>query len=314
MYPGLMASYSANTVLCLGGAHIDRICRTYASPVMGTSNPGTVRRDRGGVARNVAENLVRLGCQTTLLSRVGRDEEGQHVLSHAEANGIETSLVTVSEECATGSYTAIIGDDGEMVIALADAEIYREITPSLLAPLLPRLRQFPFWFVDSNLSAAAMETLFAGAEAAKVCVGAVSMAKVERLRPLLGQFDVLFANAREGAYLADLPDAAEPSETAVALRERGCQSGVLTASHDRIVVWSGEEMVSLPTLRVRAQDVTGAGDSLAAGTIYGLMRGLSLPAAVQWGLAAASVTVQAQHTVSPTINTQTLEARMARGA
>ena len=314
MYPESMASYSANSVLCVGGAHIDRVCRTYASPVMGTSNPGTVRRDRGGVARNVAENMVRLGCQAALLSRVGKDEEGNYVLSHAEANGIDTSLVTMSEECPTGSYTAIIGDDGEMVIALADAEVYREITPALLQPLLPRLRQFPFWFVDSNLSAAAMETLFTGADSAKVCVGAVSMAKVERLRPMLGQFEILFANAREGAYLADLPDSAEPGEAAAVLRQLGCRSGVLTASHDRIVVWSEDELVSLPTLRVRAQDVTGAGDSLAAGTIYGLLRGLSLPAAVQWGLAAASVTVQAQHTVSPNLSTQALEARMARRA
>ncbi len=307
-----MPNLSASPVLCIGGAHVDRLGRTYGSPILGTSNPGRVLREKGGVARNVAENLARLGCPVSLMSRVGKDEDGQTVLDHAAALGIDTSLVTVSEECQTGSYTAFIGDDGEMVIALADMDIYREMNVALIETMLPKLRKFPYWFIDSNLGAAPLEALLQGAGPSKVCVGAVSSPKVQRLQPLLGRFSYLFANVKEGAGLAGLPQDVDhdPALVGAALKAKGCEAGVLTASHGRVVVWADGVLSTLPVIKARAQDVTGAGDSLAAGTIFGLLKGLSLPAAVQWGLAAASVTIESPHTVSHRISQGTLEARL----
>jgi len=61
-------------IACICGAHIDRRGVLRAPAVFGTSNPGDVRVDFGGVARNVAHNLARLGCAVTLLSRIGDDD------------------------------------------------------------------------------------------------------------------------------------------------------------------------------------------------------------------------------------------------
>lgn len=92
-------------IVCIGGAHLDRRGILRAPLVLGTSNPGAIRTDLGGVARNVAQNLANLGCRVLLCSRVGNDEAGRQVLSQP----LDTSLVTVSDSRPTASYTAILG-------------------------------------------------------------------------------------------------------------------------------------------------------------------------------------------------------------
>ena len=67
-------------VLVIGAMAVDAKGKPNRSLVPGTSTPGTVRLSIGGVARNIAENLVRLGLHTVLLSAVGDDPIGHLLL------------------------------------------------------------------------------------------------------------------------------------------------------------------------------------------------------------------------------------------
>ncbi len=55
-------------VLIIGAAGIDSKGRANVPLTLGTSTPGKVRISVGGTARNVADNLARLGVETLLLS------------------------------------------------------------------------------------------------------------------------------------------------------------------------------------------------------------------------------------------------------
>jgi pseudouridine kinase len=57
--------------------------------------------------------------------------------------------------------------------------------------------------------------------------------------------------------------------------------------------------------------VTGAGDALVAGTLFGLTGGLALFEAVPLGLAAAAITVESPHTVAPELTAELMYARLA---
>ena len=63
-------------ILCIGGAVLDRKFRLDGPWLPGTSNPARSSRSFGGVARNICENLARLGVATALVTRVGADEAG----------------------------------------------------------------------------------------------------------------------------------------------------------------------------------------------------------------------------------------------
>ena len=139
------------TVACIGAAHIDRKATAAGPVVPGSSNPVTMRVGAGGVARNVAENLARLGLSVTMVSRVGHDREGDAVLDGLGEAGIGFDLVTRSATAPTATYTALLDKSGELVIGLADMGIYDELTVDVLEPLLPRLEKIPVWFIDCNL-------------------------------------------------------------------------------------------------------------------------------------------------------------------
>ena len=64
-------------VTVIGGANIDIHGRSNGKLRHKDSNPGTVHTSAGGVARNVAENLARLGVNTRLISAIGTDPHGQ---------------------------------------------------------------------------------------------------------------------------------------------------------------------------------------------------------------------------------------------
>jgi pseudouridine kinase len=294
----------APTVACIGGAHLDRHGVLYQPVVLGTSNPGAVFTDFGGVARNVAMNLARLGCRVILCSRVGKDEPGRQVLSQP----LDTSWITVSDCLPTASYTAVLEPSGELVLGLADMAIYEELTPAVLAQALPDLRRTSLWFLDANLPAETIQFLLAAAGDIPTAVDAVSVAKSQRLGSLFPAIRYLFCNlAQAGALLGTtFTDSALASEC---LRRRGSLSGIVTAGSRGIAVYDASTIQTMAALPAKPRDVTGAGDALVAGTLYGLAHHLDLCAAARLGLAAAAITVESDRSTSPELSSEAMYAR-----
>ena len=98
-------------VVVIGGANVDVHARGAAPLVGGTSNPGSTSLGNGGVGRNVAENLARLGTPTRLVAGVGRDPLGDQLLDETAAAGVDVSLVRRTA-APTGTYTAVLDADG----------------------------------------------------------------------------------------------------------------------------------------------------------------------------------------------------------
>jgi pseudouridine kinase len=337
-------------IACIGGAHLDRHGVLRGPLVLGTSNPGAVHVAVGGVARNVAENLARLGEKGTLVSRVGNDVAGRQVREHADAAGIDTALFTISRRHPTASYTAILENNGELVVGLADMEIYEEVTPAVLEPFLGRLREHSHWFVDANIPGATIDWLLSVAGGIPVAVDAISVAKAPRLAPLLPRISLLFANLVQADAIcgADPPVRGRPpgrpvgrmpnsdskgdggsrgtradqgvrptttyprDQAAQNLRRLGARAGIVTAGAAGIAIWSGDSVHSLSALPAQPRDVTGAGDALVAGTLFGILQGHALLEAARLGLAAAAITVESPHAAAPELTAGLLRERLSR--
>ena len=80
-------------VVVVGGINADLKARTSAPLVPGTSNPGTATLTPGGVGRNVAENLTRLGTPAALVGVVGEDTIGTLVLEATAEAGVDVAAV-----------------------------------------------------------------------------------------------------------------------------------------------------------------------------------------------------------------------------
>jgi pseudouridine kinase len=121
---------------------------------------------------------------------------------------------------------------------------------------------------------------------------------------------MLFANVAQAAAIAGVERFAHPRHAANPLRELGARSGIVTGGSMGIAVWWGDELKAFPALDTQPRDVTGAGDALAAGTLFGLSQWNDLPDAAQFGLAAAAITVESEHTRAPELSLEWLHRRM----
>ena len=119
----------------IGGANMDICGCSHDNLRIGDSNPGRVRTSAGGVGRNIAENLARLGTDTRLLSAVGNDQYGHHLLEVSQRAGVDVRQVLVLEGQATSCYLSLHDGSGEMSCAVNDMAIIDQLTPARLTPL-----------------------------------------------------------------------------------------------------------------------------------------------------------------------------------
>lgn len=97
------------------------------------------------------------------------------------------------------------------------------------------------------------------------------------------------------------------------LNEIGIRNAVITRGRRELVaLCEGRRAVTLqPPIAETVADVTGAGDSLAAGTLAALISGLPLEEAVRHGTAAATLTVQSRHAVNENLTPDLLNEALA---
>jgi pseudouridine kinase len=288
-------------VVCAGNAALDRTFAVKGPVHLATSNPSQVRSSFGGVARNVAENLARLDVPVALATQIGDDAQGRALLDDCAALGIDAGGVAISPVHPTAEYIAIIDARSELVIGASETEAIDSLTFAMLAPTLDAGARSAWTFADCNLPAAVLAAVVAQRRAPghRLAIDAVSIAKVQRLPADLRGIDVLFVNADEARVLlgGGAPDRAT-GEVAQALRERGAAAVVLTQGVAGAFVAQASGTVHVAVTPAECVDVTGAGDALIAGTLYGLLQGEALPQAVRTGTIVAGLTIISPTTVS----------------
>ena len=322
---GYLLRAEAGTVLVVGGAVLDTKVRTAAAPVLGTSNPGTASATVGGVGRNIAENLGRLGRPTVLVAAVGDDPAGDTVLQRTAAAGVDCRHVVVSPH-PTGTYAAVLDDAGDLHIAVADMRATDELAVADLAVVPTLLGGADALVVDANLDPTVVRWLLSGAREAGVLAvfEPVSVAKATAAAAVLdGSVGVhtVTPNVDELAALVGAPvdDTVEGVRAAADVLHgrgvehvwvrRGTHGSLLSVasspdagssvagSADAGSADAGSRAVLVGAPPVQVADVTGAGDSMTAGYVHALLDGADVVEAARYGQALAALTCASADTV-----------------
>lgn len=320
----LPADGAVQRVVVVGGMNVDVKARTTATAIAGTSNPGTLVQAPGGVARNVAENLARLGIAVSLISAVGRDQLGDSLLRDTAAAGVDISPVLRVDGEATGTYTAVLGKDGELLVAVAAMSVINALTPAALQERRSVLRGASWLVVDGNLSRMSLAHLLTLTTelGIRVVFEPVSAPKGVRLREVMGTDlngkrlvpfavtpNVLELAALLGRDLADDPVALRGG--ALELHTQGVELVWIRRGRLGSFLSTPEDMHELPALPAAVHDVTGAGDAMLGAFLAALASGLSPLEAARHGHAAAAITVESEHTVSPLLSPTALQDRLS---
>jgi len=294
-------------VVVIGGANMDVKCRIAGPTAMGSSNPGALTLTPGGVARNIAENLARLGHRVALVGVVGRDGFGDRLLAETADAGVDVDAVIRASD-GTGSYAAMLDRRGELLVAVADMAILQRLTPRRLARQGRLIAAADLVAADANLPAATLDWLmdFCGRRGRRLAIEAVSVPKAAALRPLLSAGRPLFALFCNRDEAAALTGEARPDRQARRLHDQGVRHVCIGQGRRGMFVSDATSTASVPAVNGPTVEVTGAGDAAVAGTLHGLLQGLPLTAAAARGQRAAALTLAVAGSVSPRINARIL--------
>ncbi|GAA0342011.1 winged helix-turn-helix transcriptional regulator [Bacillus carboniphilus] len=297
--------------VCIGGANIDKKLQVNKKLIYGTSNPAFSTKASGGVARNVAENLGRLGSKVSLITVVGDDHEGQWLLDHTK-RFVDVTPSQVWPEESTGTYTALLNESGEMEVALADMGIYDKVTVSFIEKRWGFLSSAGMIFLDTNFSTEVMEYVIkrCAQEDLSLTITPVSSPKAKNLPNQLRGVTWLIANQEEAEVISNhqIVTDGDYFKAAEEIVKKGVESAVITRGDKGLIYYTkaGEAGAVIPPSSINVKDVTGAGDSLVSGILYASAKGFSTEDACKLGVACSILTLQTNETVNTSLNHSTL--------
>ncbi len=289
-------------ILCIGSVLWDIIGRAPSHMRQGSDVPGRISRLPGGVAWNIAMTLARFGLRPAALSAIGRDIEGDELLTACTEMGAIMNYVYRSADLPTDTYMAVEGKNG-LIAAIADAHSLEAAGDKILTPLEDGTlgsEASPYTgliALDGNLTQRLLDQiarspLFSSAD---LRVAPASPGKAERLMPfLMHSRAVLYVNLEEAGYLCKT-EFTSSKEAAAALLERGAARALVTDGGNDASDGTANGVITQQPPAVLVTRVTGAGDTFMAAHIVAESQNCSREEALDRALTAAAKYVSGEH-------------------
>lgn len=298
-------------IAVIGGANMDIGGFSAKAILNGDSNPGRVSMTIGGVGRNIAENMARMGLSVELVSAIGGDANGVAILADCAGKGIGTSHCLIEKDMRSSVYLFISDAGGDMHCAVNDMEIQEKITPEAMEALLDVLNSMDAAVIDANLRQETIEYLAQNLRV-PVFADAVSAAKVGRLKNALPYLYAFKPNRIEAELLTGIAirDEADAVRAAMAIAQMGVQRVYLSMSVDGAVCVEGETCVRVPGRKLEMVNASGAGDAFTAALVWAWSKNMTLEESCIAGMAAASIAVESVSAVNPEMGEEKLQLRI----
>lgn len=306
-------SLSPPHITLVGGINMDISVHAHTTLRAGDSNPGQVQCSPGGVARNVAENLVRLGQDVRLVGVLGDDVFGQALRQSGAAVGLDMRACLTLPGQRSATYVCLHRADGDMDVAVNDMDIMDALTPALLQPHVALLRSAAVLVADCNLRPDVWQWLATEVAHPALFAEAVSVAKCTRLSAVLAHVHTLKANRLEaqvlwGRTIASTQDACD---AALALHRQGVGRVLISLGAQGVAWCDADGRCGHRAARVvPVLSATGAGDALMGGLVYGHLQGWPLEKALAWAMACAEITLGCPAANAPALSVQAVQHHM----
>lgn len=301
-----------SSVFCIGGINVDRKYNLIEDLILGTSNPAHSQVYVGGVGRNVAENLGKLGHKPQMISVGGFDQDFEFIKKESQ-DFINFHHVKQLHNYSTGSYSAVLDKNGEMQFALSVMEVLDEMDLKFISSFKTILEDAKLIAVDLNLPRETVEFLihFAKERSMDLVIIPVSSPKMKNLPKDLKGVSWIIANQDESEAYFNIK--VKNDNDFNDLVERWIESGVENAIITRGSKYSlygnafGKRLKFSPPRTDNIVDVTGAGDSYSAGIIHGHLMGYPPEETIELAMTNAFYTIQTNSTVREDLNRKKLE-------
>ncbi|XP_047090834.1 pseudouridine kinase-like isoform X1 [Lolium rigidum] len=171
----------------IGGMVLDIHAKPSVPPHPGTTVPGMVKYISGGVARNIAECMAKLGTQPLMISVVGSDMAGDFLLKYWRSAGLCTDGILQVHDVTTPVVSNVFDGNGELIAAVASVQAVETfLTPSWIYQFRRHISNAPLLMLDANLSPQSLQAAckIAYESGVPVLFEPVSVVKSSRIAPI----------------------------------------------------------------------------------------------------------------------------------
>jgi ribokinase len=299
-------------VLTVGSLMMDVIAYVSRNPRIGE----TLRGDDleivpGGKGFNQAIAVQRAGSRSTMVGCMGRDAFGDEFARFLARERVDAVGVERSDAIGTGVGLPVVSQDGQNAIIITP-----RANDLVDAAFIERQRA---QFTGQDIVLLQLELPLDGAlAAARLAKGlgqlvVLTPAPVQDISAFAGLVDYLVPNESELASLVPGIPGRE-GQAQELLRTIGATAVVVTLGEEGAMIVTADSLHLVPAPHVAAVNTVGAGDIFCGNLAAKLAQGTGLLAAVQWAVAAASLSVTRRGSADSAPNAAEVEHFLAHGA
>ena len=303
-------------VLVIGAAALEVSGARHNPQPIARRQFGSIRLSVSGVARNIAENLARLEIDTTLLTVVGDDDIGQSLITQSRLAGVDCENV-LEIRGARSAASVLLSRSADDQERLDDYGILRYLDSDYLLEHEWLFEKAALIVIDATPPEEALDTLFelATRYGKRVCADPTSALLASRLSKYISSLYLVVPNASETAALCSAEATASERSQAIATAQRlvnmGATIAVVTLGEQGLAYADSSGGGFIRAIQAEVVDASGAGDALSGAVIFGILHDFPIDEAMRLGVTAASLTLESEKTVLPTLSQERLYDELA---
>ncbi|MGL4873633.1 MAG: carbohydrate kinase family protein [Clostridium sp.] len=288
-------------ILVMGASIVDILGFCKNNYKQKDSIPGNIKISLGGVCRNIAENLARVGVNTKFISIIGDDENGRGILANSKMIGYDMRDSLIIDCGCTPTYMAILDEKGEMISAVVDMESLGAMDKDFIDSKAEKIKNAEYTILDADDAELLEYILKTYKGETKFVLDPVSAVKAEKLPHLVKYFHTIKPNRFEAEILCGFKIESDEDlkKAGRYFLEKGVKNVFISLDADGIYYLNDKEEGKIKALDVKVKNTTGAGDSFVAGLGYGYMKEMSLKETVKYAIAMSIVTISHEETINP---------------
>ena len=296
-------------ITVLGASNVDITGFTEQKLIYGDANIGHTITTPGGVGRNIAENLQRLGFDINLISVFGDDPLSDYLIKSCQELGLNIDTSIFLEDASTATFLAIMDFQNDLALGISAMDIYNEISTRMIDLKLRATQQADYLVLETNFSSDILEFVAKDNQKAKLVLDTVSGKKALRAKEILPYLHILKTNLLEAQMLSGInpTDAKSKDELIAYFVDLGVKNIFITTGKDGVIYGNKDTVAQRGPIPSTIINTIGAGDSFVSGIIYADALEMDIHKMALYGMASASLNVQFNGAVSTEMNIDNLK-------
>ncbi|MEX2684164.1 MAG: ribokinase [Candidatus Sigynarchaeota archaeon] len=285
---------SRPSICVMGSFIVDLMMRAPRLPLPGETIKGRVFKiGPGGKGSNQAVAARRAGAETTIITKIGKDQFTSLAIESFKKEGLATDLVFMDENAATGAALIMVDEKSGQNSIVVTLGACGNLTAGEIDKAREKIARAGVFLTQLETNLEVVEHAISIAHASGVPV-ILNPAPADTVPDaILAKVDYLTPNESEASALCGFPiESIEDMQKAgKMLLAKGVKNVIFTIGKKGAYLYNDQVQRAFPPYDVQVVDTTGAGDAFNGGLAVAIAEKKPLEQAIQFANAVASLKV-----------------------